>query len=378
MIRVFTENFIDDAFAKTASSAKAAYPASNVYDITRRRKTWRSDGYWNVESGANTIVFNEGGSDLTATITAAEYSTDATFLAAIASALNGASGVQNTYSVARDTTTGKIKITAVLGGTGSLFTIKWTSATDFGDIIGFDTSANDTSALTYTADLLRIHTEEFFVFDFGAPLNPTGFFAVSDRNAPINISPSATVRIMGNASDAWTSPSETFSVTVRDFLLGYLSADGIAQASAPGYRYWKVQIIDNDNPDLYLELGAIFLGAHAAIVRGCPAFPLESTPISATQIAYSESGQTWAGKRPLTYAHQLNWEKLTNADLETLMDFFEEVGIESPFFVCLDPDSVFSPDGIKWSRLVRFDREPTARLLSPGNWSYAWSLREEL
>lgn len=377
MMQVFNDNFIDTAFSKAVSSEDTAYPASNVYDITRRRQTWRSKGYWKIASPANTVVFNEGGTDKTATIAAGAYTTDSAFLAAIATAFNGAAGKQNTYSVSRDTSTGKVKITAVLAGTGTIFTIKWTSATGFGTLIGFDTSANDTGSLSYTADLLRIHTSEWFTFDFGAPANPTGFFAVSDRNRPLNITPDAVVTLMANASDAWGTPAESFTVTVRDFLLGYVNKDGIA-ALPGGYRYWHVDIYDPANPDLYLELGAMMLGAHIVLARGCPAFPFESTPISNSVVAYSESGQTWVGKRPKTQMHQLNWEKLTNDDQEALHDHWNEVGTESPFFVCMDPDNAFSSDGVKWSRLVRFNSEPPSRLVSPGNWSSGWQLREEL
>lgn len=379
MIQVFNENFIDVAFDKTVSSEQAAYPASNVYDIARRRKPWRSAGYWLVESGKNTIKFTEEALqlDLTATITPGEYTSETTFFAAIKSALEATGDA--TYTVSRDSTTGKIKILSDLSGSGTtLFTINWPAATDFGDILGFDTSVISTGAAFYLADEIRIHTEEFFIFDFGAPMQPTGFFAVSDRNRPINISPTATVTLMANASNAWGTPAETFTITVRDFLLGYINVDGIAQLQPAGYRYWKVKIIDNDNPDTYLELGAMLLGAHAEMERGCPAFPFESNPVNNSVVGYSESGQTWVGKRPKTILHSLMWEKLTNADMDVLMDFWEDVGCESPFFVCLDPNSVFSPDGIKWSRLVRFNSEPSYRLLSPGNWSSGWALREEL
>lgn len=375
---IFNVNLLEEAVTKTASSEDTSYPATNVYNIERRRLTWRSKGYWNIESGANTILFNEGGSDLTATIAVAEYATDALFLAAIATAFNGAASKQNTYSVSRDVSTGKIKLTAVLAGTGTIFTIKWTSADDFGTIIGFDTSADDTGSLVYTADLLRIHTEEFFIFDLGVPGQPTGFAAVNDRNVALNISPSATVRLMGNPTNSWASPAETFTITLRDFVLGYVNIDGIAQLQTAGYRWWKFQIIDNDNPDQYLELGAMALMSHAVMERGCPSFPLTARDQDLSRVDYSESGQSWISKRPKTRLHTLSWEKLTNADADLLQDFWEEYGLHNSFFVCLDPLSAFSPDGLKWIRLVKFAEPPTLQLVKPAVWTYDWQLREEL
>lgn len=375
---VFNVNLLEEAVSKVASSAAAAYPASNVYNIERRRLTWRSAGYWNITSPANTIVFNEGGADLTATIAVAEYATDTAFLAAIQTALNGAPSKQNTYTVTRDTSTGKIKLTAVLAGTGTIFTIKWTSATGFGTVIGFDTSANDTGSLTYTADLLRIHTEEFFVFDLGVPGQPTGFAAVNDRNVPINISPTATVRLMGNPTNSWGSPAETFTITVRDFILAYVNQDGISALQVSGYRYWKFQIIDNDNPDLYLELGAMALMSHAELVRGAPVFPMPSRDVDNTRVDYSEAGQSWVNKKPKTRLHALNWEALTNADFELLESIWEDYGLHNSFFVCFDPESAFSTDGLKRTRLVKFAEPPIGQLVAPGIWTYDWSLREEL
>lgn len=377
--QVFNVNLLDDAASKTASSADPAYPASNVYNIDRRRLPWRSKGYWLVASGANTIVFQESiGVDLTATIAAGEYATDALFLAAIVTALHAAVGRVGTYTATRDGSTGKIILTQSVAGGAAVFRLIWTSATGFGTILGFDTSADDTGATAYTADLLRIHTEEFFIFDLAIPGQPTGFLAVNDRNVPLNISPTATVRLMGNPTNAWTSPAETFTITVRDFVLGYLDIDGIAQLSSSGYRYWKFQIIDNDNPDLYLELGALGLFTHAVMVRGCPAFPLESRDLDYTRVELSESGQAWPVKKPKTRIHRLTWEKLTNDDAELLQEVWSEFGKHNSFFICLDPESAISADGVKWAKLVKFVEEPLLRLSSPGIWSYDWLLREEL
>lgn len=379
MIQVFTQNLLDQAVSKVASSEAAGYPAENVFDIQRRRLNWRSAGYWLVESGSNTIVFQESiGVNLTATIMPGAYATDALFLAAIVTAMMAAVGRVGTYTATRDATTSKIKLTQSVAGGAAVFRLIWTSASDFGDLLGFDTSADMTGATTYTADELRIHTEEFFIFDLGFPAQPTGFMAVSDRNRPINIQPTATVLLMGNPTSDFSAPAETFTITVRDFLLGYLNKDGISQLQVNGYRYWKLQIIDNDNPDGYLELGAMALATHAVMERGCPAFPYEGRPVDFSAKERSESGQKWVGKRPKSEIHALGWEGLTNADFALLKAFWEEVGCEQAFFVCLDPDSSFSADGVFWTRLVSFDTEPTHRLMSPGNWSYAWALMEEL
>jgi hypothetical protein len=380
MMQVFNRNFLDEALSASASSADSSYPASNVYNLERRRKTWRSAGYWKVVSGSNTIVFREvnAGADLTATVAAGAYSSDSAFRTAVAAALTAASTHGATYTCTRDTTTNMLKLTQSASGTASAFQIRGPSATALLTAMGFDSSLNQTGAIVYYADELKIHTEEFFLWDLGAPGQPTGLIAVGDRNSPLNISPGATVKLMGSPTNSWDAPAETFTLTLRDFLLGYLNADGIAQSNTAGYRYWKLQIIDASNPDGYVELGAIFLGTHVSLDRGAPAFPYASKEVDNSLIDFSESGQTWVGKKPGTKIHTVEWEKLTSADAEALEDVWDTYGKHSSFFIALDPSGAFTVDGTERTRLVKFSDEPELRLTSPGNWSYHWVLREEL
>lgn len=379
MMQVFNNNFIDEAIGKTASSENAAYPAANAYNIARRRLTWRSNGFWSIPIASSTLVIQDTvGVNLTASVTGGNFTSDTTFFAALKSALEFVS--DSTFTISRDSTTKKIKITAVLGGTATVFRIITTnpSSAALADILGLSLVSDYIGALSYIADELRIHTEEYFIFDFGFPAQPTGLVAVSDRNRPLNISPTATVMLYGSPTNNFTSPAETFNVTLRDFLLAYLDKNGIAQLSPSGYRYWKLQIIDRDNPDLYLELGAIFIGAHVQLVRGAPAFPLRGKPVDNSVINESESGQSWVGKKPKTKIHTIGWEKLTNADFDALEAVWDKFGKESSFFIGMDPGSAFSVDGIMWTRLVKFNDDPASELISPSNWSYAWTLKEDL
>jgi len=101
-----------------------------------------------VDATNNKINFDEGGAELTGTVTAGTY-TGTTLATAIAAALNTAPGKALTYTCAYSTTTGKFTIAA-----GSNFTIRWNSgtlkATDISNLTGFPDTANSTGALTYT------------------------------------------------------------------------------------------------------------------------------------------------------------------------------------------------------------------------------------
>jgi len=361
------------------SSEKALFPATNSYDINRRRKSWRSNGCFEIADGENSLVFRETpGVDLTAIVVAGTYTSDTLFLAAIKTALDAAG--ESTYTVERDASTNRIKITAVLGGTASVFQLQLTdpASADLAGVLGFDVSADLTGSLSYEADLLVIHTSEWLKWDFGFPVNPTGFLACGDRNRPLQISPSAVVKLQAAWTDNWANPAEEWIITFRDFLLGYFRKEGIAEDVAEGYRYWRMQIQDPQNADGFVEFGVVFLGTHMLTTQGCPEFPLDAPNEDLTDVTFSESGQTFAARRPSRQRFTLNWNKLDNESAEVLQRMWEQYGLHSSFVVAMDCSGAFSTDKIQWMKVVKFDRNAAPRLTSAGIWACGWVLREEL
>lgn len=372
------DNHPDYVAAQTQSSEDADYPIENALDLERRKRVWRSGGFFKVVSGSNTLVFREqAGVDLTATIAASSYASDALFFAAVKTALEDA-GV-GTYVVSRDATTARIKIQQSVSGGATVFQLQLTDAASaaVAALLGFDTAANRTGATTYEADLIRIHSEEWVMWDLGGPVNPTAFIAVTDRNRPLQISPGATLKIQGNPTNNFDAPLVDLSLTYSDYVIQRIASSGLA-SNTYGYRYWRFQIIDNDNPDGYVELGAIFLGRHIVTTRGCPGFPFESNEIDLSEVQYSEGGQAMSGSRPLTEEFSLNWNGLNIASKELLENLWKSFGRTNSFFICMDNDEVFSSAKAEYVRLVRFTGEPRKTLISVGIWAYTMPLREQL
>lgn len=371
-------NHPDYVAATTKSSENADYPLTNALDIERRRRTWRSGGYFKVESGDNTLVFREqAGVDLTATIAAAEYASDATFFAAVKAALEDA-GV-GTYVVSRDTTTARIKIQQSVAGGATVFQLRLADAASaaMAALMGYSTAANVTGATTYEADVIRIHSEEWICWDLGGPVNPTAFIAVTDRNIPMQISPGATLKIQGNFTNDFSSPAVDLTCEYNDHVIQRIATDGLA-SNTYGYRYWRFQIIDNDNPDGYVELGVLFLGRHIVTTRGCPGFPFDSEAIDLSEVQYSEAGQAMAGARPMTDQFTLNWNGLNIASKELLVNLWAAFGKSNSFFICMDNDEAFSSDKALYVRLVKFTSEPKYTLIAPQIWAFTMPLREQL
>lgn len=371
-VRIFESNWTQIAANKSVSSENAIYPETDLYD-PRRKKTWRSNGYWEVVSGDNTITFRETiGVDLIATVTAGQYTDTTSFLAAIKTSLDTAGASTYTVSVHSD---GRLKIISDGAGGGGIFQIMAISDPDFLTLMGYDTSTNKTGALTYIADTIRIHTSEWIEWDLGIPSTPRAFALISDRNKPLVVSPSAVIKLQGNWTNSWATPLVDIVIPFKDFILAYEDDAGFYTS---GLRYWRFYIEDKNNPYQYVEFGAVYLGDFFESSRGGAVFPLDNDFVDRSQVVFSEGGQTFAQKKPKTQIFGLQWEGLTKADLEAYDRIFHDVGLHDYFFVSFDPDEAYTTDSETMVRYCKFDSAPSARLVAPNNWSMQWTLREEL
>ncbi len=375
-VGVCNGNFLDVAASKTASSERVSYLAENVYNLDKRKKVWRTGGYWNIESGSNTIVFRESvGVDLTATIPAMEYTDTVSLLLAIEAAMEAVGG--SDYVVALNGQ-GKFTFTSDGTGGGGIFQLMWTDSAslNMADILGFDTASDQTGSLSYTADVLRIHTEEFLLWDLGFPSNPKAFVLVSDRNNPLKVSPSATVKIQGNTTNSFATPQVDLTVNFTDFVLAKWNTEGLAGTTP--CRYWRFHIQDKENHRQYVEFGAVYLGDMHDATRGCVVFPLEKSGIDRSEIITAEHGQVFAREIPKAQSFRLGWEGLTKVEERSLWQHFEDVGLTKSFFLILDLQDAFSVTEEESVILCKFEQAPDSRLISPNNFQSSWQVREQL
>jgi hypothetical protein len=373
-VRIWNDNYIDTVFNSFYSSQQAAFPVLNIYNKQRRSKVWRSNGYWKIPPAANSIVFRETtGVDLTATLASTEFTSGTSFRAAIKAALEAVGS--STYTVSLDTTTQKIKIASDGSGGGGIFELRWTSATLMADILGYDQTINLSGSLNYVADDLRIHTSEWLLWDMGISSNPKALAIIGPRNSPIKISPSATIKLQANETNVWTSPSYEQVLTYNDEIILLTNPAGL---HTEALRYWRLEIIDVDNPNLFVEIGSIFLGNFYSPTRGAVQFPFSSAPIDRSTTIFSEGGQTFSDIREKSQSFNLDWSALTSTEIEELLEIFDDYGTSIPFFIQLDPDSAFSSSANYYTRYVKFESEPGYKLIRPNFFETNWNLREEL
>jgi len=170
-----TEALIDvDCYEIRIDHYGDATPNSGV--IRRKLGTWTSGrsnvqviytaGFSNyfVQTGINDqIVIDEGGAAITVTFTEAIY--NATTLATeIAAELNASVSTSNTYTVTYSLISHRFRIAVASGET---LNILWEAAgtrhKEFGKMIGFDTSVEDTGAEIYVADYPALGVPEDLV-----------------------------------------------------------------------------------------------------------------------------------------------------------------------------------------------------------------------
>lgn len=376
-VRLMCENLIDASTltGQTCSSEQTSFPDENIQHKKRRSKVWRSNGYWEITAANKVIIFQETiGVNLTATIAESNYASDTAFLTAIKTALDAAG--DSTYTVTRDTSTNKIKITSNGSGGGGVFRLICTSASfTAATTLGYSTAADLTGALTYTADTLKIHTSEWIRWDLGTSTNPKAFILVGLRNSSIKISPTATITLEGNGTDTWAAPSYSQALTYNDNAIVQMSSTGLHSA---GLRYWRLKIVDTANSNGYVEIGSVYLGTYYSPDRGSVQFPLITRNYDRSTTVFSESGQPYSDRREIGTNFDLNWFGLKYTDVEQFDEYFRNLGTSYPWFFVLDTDAVFSSNANFYTRMVRWEEPFDSVLISPNVFTCNMPCREEL
>lgn len=318
------------ATALTASSSDPAFPVNNIKNPIRSR-VHRTSGNFVITSANRKINFKEsgGGSELTATITTGTY-TPTTLAAAIKTAMDavGASDYTITYS----TSTGLWTIVT----NGAFLSILWLTGTDtansVGATLGFDVTADDTGALTYTGSNIAIHTEESIVFDLGTTEAIDTVALLFDLVNGNKLSDDAVVTIQANATNAWSSPSVSQALSIDDTY-------GIAThffSSDQSYRYWRLKIVDPENPYLYIETSKVILGKGVTLDSG-PGRGFVEKKRDQSAIQETSFGHRYADIYPIRRGLEFQYPGLTASDTALLEAAFRQNGSVTPIAVAFDP-----------------------------------------
>lgn len=248
------------------SSQHPQFPSINI-QLDSKKYFWRSrngtgsgNGLFVVDSDNKYIDFDELGNGVVlGTLTEGNYTAKSLIehIASIMTTRSAAAGKSQTYQGTFSEATGKATIEETSGPNN--FSILWDSGThgsgngddNIGTTIGFNTSADDTGAASYTADYVRVHYPKAYIdINLGAAYE-IDFLAILNHNIG-----DVTITITGADDSA-------FSVNVVNDTVTWNATDLYFFFSAARTKqYWRLQIEDIANALGYIQIGTIVLGKY--------------------------------------------------------------------------------------------------------------------
>ena len=301
-------NWIDATL--TASSAVSGYPASNLYHSIRS-KLWKASGLFEITSTNNKVYIN----GTTYTLTVATYSV--TTLITHFNSVTSQTLSRDAYG----------KFTITLGGSGTLNLATTTAAV--WETLGYLTSTNLTGT-AFQADEARYHTSEWIKVDMGMPQTATFASLIPAANSVFSCT-NATITLEGNNLDDWISPvvSEAFEVGDKGAF--------IAATDLTACRYWRIKIVDKTNSVVTAAVG--YIGDHVTLDNTNVATGFNRMREDQSVRLYSESGALYVDRRPKVMSLSgINIQYLKSTEQSEVEQLFYDLGVENPFFLCLDPE----------------------------------------
>jgi hypothetical protein len=326
MIRFIYKNYWRNGTILAQSSEHPQFPADNTQDDLiqlvwqARHGAGTGNGRFVVGNTNKYIDFDEGGAELTATITPATY-TAQTLCAEIKTRMDAAGG---TYTVSYSETTGKFTI----AGTGN-FTLRWHDGANQANtaalLLGFIKASHYTGAATYTGDNVSIHTSEEIDNDFGSALE-YDFVSILGHN----LTSVAVIKIIGADDSAFTTNVVTDTLTwagnnIYEFL-------GTARTK----RYCRFYIEDTANPSMYAGAGVIVVGKYVSPNRHFG--PNSSGTVDESETEKAPSGNMFVVQEKAKFRQwEIPFKGLTDAadDIVELMRINN--GVTKSLIMCIDP-----------------------------------------
>lgn len=315
----------------TASSSNVNYSVSNLAHEFRS-KVWRSSGSFVIDATNNKIDFKEsgGGSELHSTITSGTYT--ATTLAAEIKTQLEVAGAE-TYTVTWSQTTGLWTVLSAGSYLSLLNNTGTNQATSTLKVVCGFANSDRTGAVTYTGPNIAIHTSETVTFDMATSEDIDSVVLLWPKEDGMQLSDSAVVKIQANATNVWTSPTVNQTLTADstyEMFSHYFSA-------AQSYRYWRVEIVDPTNTDLYVSLGVVILGVALSIDNPDSGFSFSNNDLST--VASTQFGNQYVDEYPIFSSLEMNFDLMDYDDAQAIENAFRTNGIKTPVFVTMDATS---------------------------------------
>lgn len=202
---------------------------------------------------------------------------------------------------------------------------------------------------------------EYIVIDAGSgnTLNPT-CVAIAGHN----LTDGCTLKIQGHTADSWATPDVDQTITHRDGVIVHFFT-GSAK------RYWRLYIDDDSNPDGYVQIGRVMLGAY---VQMPPVEPGVNLPVDTTSVAFTSiTGQVYGDEGVIVRVPGFQFPLVTETQRQALLTMWgavhnitpfvlvvweDSLTVEGPLYCRLDQDSLpfelAREAGVMWSTTLKF------------------------
>ena len=186
----------------------------------------------------------------------------------------------------------------------------------------FNNATTDTDEYFYIDDL-ALYAWEWITIDGGTGSTIT---ATSAALVTHNLTSGCTVKVQGNATEDWNSPSVDETMT-------YSSGIMAAYFTSATYRYWRIAIYDISNT--YIEIGRAFIGIYLQMsFQPKAAFPLQYIDTSTKK--YSLKGQVFGDEGIIYKIYNFLFPYWDDTERKNIATVFNEVKTIKP--VILIPD----------------------------------------
>lgn len=159
------------------------------------------------------------------------------------------------------------------------------------------------------------------------------YLVIPGRNH--NLSSAAVIRIQGNASDSWGSP--TFNEIVPWYSPALVGSIAHKFAAAQSFAYYRLFLDDAANPDGYLELGRVILGVPITPAINY-SWGYRRRVIDLSDPVHSLGDQRYTNLKGFTTETDFFF-KTRPADVAILEAFFRQIGIGKHFAVSFNFDN---------------------------------------
>lgn len=326
---------------------------------------WRSR-YGNNSGGGSFLVnttnhkinFNETGPELTATLSAGNY-TGQTLANEVKAQLEAAGAWD--YTVSYNDTAALFTIAA-----NANFDLYWKMGSNYANmaanLLGYANNNDDTGNNNYTGDYRRIHSQEWGRID---TVTAQEINFITLLNHDISANGIVWIESSNNSNMAGATYDNISPINTGNHF-AFLSPSRTAQ-------YFQLSIYDATNPNSYIQIGPVILGKYW---QPNYTFAKEYTQGRADDSLVDESHALveYAQARPTRRTWNLPFPLgLTQTDADKIVDFFDEVGLKHGFVVCFDSNSANTT-----SHFVKnIDlNDPVYRYVN--SWQWQLNIREKL